>query len=290
MGAAVARRASLWPCVVVLVGVAGCVSYLHPIDRPRPDCLEPCLAVPKCARDHVYVFFVHGMDPCNYANLSGLVEYVQTLGFHKTYYGQLYHQIHFDHEIRRVLEKDPEARIVLVGYSFGANVVRNLAQSAARQGIAIDLLFYVGGNTLRNTPEDQPDNAIEIVHVLSSGWDWMGEPIDRAENINIPEVYHFGTVTHPETCRALARHLAELAANIPIEDKPEAPIAPLDDAPMPPPIMTHTAQKPSETPASSGDWGFLEPSSRLQMPAPLQRPADARTRSGVRVTPDWMKH
>lgn len=290
MGVSVARRAGVWLGVFLLGGTSGCLSYLHPIDRPRPECLEPCLAVPQCSRDHVYVFFVHGMDPFNYANLSGLVEHVQQLGFYKTYYGQLYHSIHFDHEIRRVFQKDPEARIVLVGYSFGANVVRNLAQSCARDGIPIDLLFYVGGNTLRNTPEDQPENCVEIVHILSSGWDWMGEPMDRAENINIPEVYHFGSITHPETCRALARHLAQVAANIPIQEKAETPIAPLSDAPTPPPVMLHTADKPHELSEPTADWGFLEPTSRLKMPAPQDKPVDARTPNGVRVIPDWMKH
>jgi hypothetical protein len=261
----------------VLVTAPGCISYLHPIEKPKPEYVEACQSVPYCSREHVYVFFVHGMDPCNYANLSGLRDYVQALGFPKTYYGQLYHKWSFDKEIRKVREHDPEARFVLVGYSFGANMVRDIAQAAAKDGIGIDLLFYIGGNTLRNKPEDQPENAIRIVHILSQGWDWMGEPLDRAENINIAKVYHFGSPTDPQTCRALARNLAEVAAAIPVPDKPEAPIRPLEEqAPTPRKLIQHTAQKPSEPLTSAEEWNFLQPVSRLKMPPALKDSSDKK--------------
>jgi hypothetical protein len=256
----------------VLTVAPGCVSYLHPVDRPRPQEMETCMSIPRCSRDHIYVFIVHGMDPFNYANLSGLRDYVQALGFPKTYYGQLYHKWTFESDIRKVRQEDPEARIVLVGYSFGANVVRDLAKSAQKDGIDIDLLFYIGGNTLRNTPEDQPDNAVRIVHILSSGWDWMGEPIDRAENINIPEVYHFGTPTNPKTLRALARRLAEVASAMPMVETPEKPLSTLHQDEPTPTTMGHVAQKPVERETIGTEWNFLEPISRLHMPRQLPEP------------------
>jgi hypothetical protein len=139
------------------------------------------------------------------------------------------------------------------------------------------LLFYIGGNTLRNKPDDQPENAARIVHILSSGWDWMGEPMEKAQNINIPEVYHFGGPTHPDTLRALAQNLADVAAGVPVADLKEKPMTSLnEDAPMPRPSMNHTAQKPADPAPLSPEWEFLRPVSRLHMPAPLKKPAEPK--------------
>src|SRR4029079_19289987 len=79
--------------------LSGCVCYLHPVAKQTPEVLAPCQSVTLAAKDHVYVFLIHGMDPLNYANLSGLRDYIQGLGFHKTYYGQLSHTPHFTREI-----------------------------------------------------------------------------------------------------------------------------------------------------------------------------------------------
>ena len=160
--------------LAALSGAPGCLSYLHPVDPPPPELAGLCRSVPKSSRDHVYVFLVHGMDPLNYANLSGVRDYVQSLGFNKTYYGQLYDTIQFDKQIHRIRNQDPEAHFVLIGFSFGANMVRDLAQWAKDDGISIDLLVYLGGNTLENTPEDKPANVKQIVNILASGCIWNG--------------------------------------------------------------------------------------------------------------------
>src|SRR5688572_23010381 len=83
----------------LLGSFGGCMCYLHPVDKPKPSHFEPCREIPKCARDHVYIFMIHGLDPFNYANLNGVRDYIQCLGFHKTYYGQLYHICSFEEEM-----------------------------------------------------------------------------------------------------------------------------------------------------------------------------------------------
>src|SRR5262245_39238385 len=112
--------------IVVSLGNGGCLG-IHSIPPLAPDVHVSCKAFPTCCRDHVHVFFIHGMDPFDWANLTGLRDHVQALGFHKTYYGQMYHTRKFEKEIRRIHEEDPNARFVLVGFSFGANMVRYLA-------------------------------------------------------------------------------------------------------------------------------------------------------------------
>src|SRR5262245_17456352 len=113
-----------------LAATSGCLSFVHPIDPACPELAEPCRMLPKCARDHVHILFVHGMDPADCANLTGVRDYVQSLGFQKTYYGQLYHTNQFKTLVRDIHQKDCDARFVLVGFSFGANMVRTIAQAA----------------------------------------------------------------------------------------------------------------------------------------------------------------
>src|SRR5262249_60003608 len=128
-----------------------------------------CREAPKCARDHVYIFMINGLDPVDYSNMTGVRHYLNELGFQKTYYGQLYHTPYFDNEVRKIHQADPDAHFVLIGFSFGANMVRSIAQGVKREGIQIDLLVYCGGNTLKNCDNDQPDNARRILNILATG-------------------------------------------------------------------------------------------------------------------------
>ncbi len=130
---------------------------------------------------------------------------------------------------------------MLVGFSFGANAVRYLANSVRDDHIPIDLLVYFGGNTLNNEAYDQPDNAVRIVNVLASGAIWNGAWMDRAENIHETDVFHFGSPSHPYSIETLARELAVVAGHVEV----------VDDGPPPPPPAT-------------GQWDFLKPVAHLK--------------------------
>jgi hypothetical protein len=247
---------------VALLGGSGCLCYLHPVEALPMDVVEPCQSTPKCARDHVYIFLVHGMDPLDYANITGLRDYIHDLGFQKTYYGQLYHTPHFDTVIHQIAQEDPEARFVLIGFSFGANMVRDLANSMNKDGISVDLLVYLGGNTLHNNEYDQPPNAKRILNILATGCIWHGDTMDRAENTQIKGRWHFGSPTHPVTLEKLAHELAVVAASVPVAAP--GPVGP-EVAPQPPPLQAS---------GQRGEWDFLKPVSRIRYPAPA--PAEAR--------------
>src|SRR5947209_15827084 len=122
----------------------------------------------------------------------------------------------FEKEMCRIHEEDPNCRFVLVGFSFGANMVRYLANSARDDGIPIDLLVYFGGNTLKNEAYDQPENAARVVNILASGAVWNGAWMDRAENIHETDVYHFGSPSHPYSVELLTRELGEVASPVPV--------------------------------------------------------------------------
>jgi hypothetical protein len=200
------------------------------------------------------------MDPLDFADLEGLRDYIQTLGFGQTHYGQLYHTGYFRKEIHRIHEADPDARFVLIGFSFGANMVRDLTLDAQENGIPVALLFYLGGNTLKNIPRDQPENAERVVNILASGCIWNGAWMDRAENYHERGVWHFGSPTHPNTIAALTRHLAEIGASITYEPKPE-PVATAmyQDEPTPRAVAAVASDDGAE-------WDFLKPVAALRMP------------------------
>ncbi len=257
-----------WLLALGISTSAGCVGFLHPV-APLPRGLAAsCHDLPHCCRDHVYIFLINGLDPGNYCNLSGVCDYLHTLGFNKTYYGQLYHGAYFEKELRRLHEADVEARFVLIGFSYGANVARSIAQDVKDEGIHIDLLVYLGGNTLTNTPRDKPENVGQIVNVLATGWIWNGDTIDGAENVNLPNVWHFGSPTHPQTLEILARDLVEVASQVPVPRRDAGPIPWTTDESAPPP---RPVQPPSAGPR--GEWDFLKPAEQLQMPKIVDSPA-----------------
>jgi len=255
------RLPGLVLAAAALAGMSGCMSFLHPIDPVAPEQYTAFKSVPSPSRGHVYIFMVHGLDPLDYANLAGVRDYLHALGFHKIYLGQLYHTLYFDGEILRLHKEDPQAHFVLIGFSFGANMVRYLANSAKNEGIPIDLLFYLGGNTLHNEPADQPDNALKVVNILASGCIWNGVTMDRAENISVPDVYHFGSPSHPGTLEVLRRELAVVAervSKLPLPSLAPPLLTPLPEPPLPPQTGSH------------GEWDFLKPVSHLN--AKVQNP------------------
>lgn len=192
--------------------------YLHPIASPQPELASLSLAQPADCREHVHVFFVNGLDPLNKDNFRGLCDYVQQLGFTKTYHKQLYEAGQLTSTIRHIRETDPAARFVLVGFSFGTNAVQAVTNDLAGEGVSIDLLVYLGGDTLTNDPEACPANARRVVNItargcvwLAGGLVWDGVDLDGAVNLRL-DAGHADVPSHPQTLELLARQLADVAA------------------------------------------------------------------------------
>jgi hypothetical protein len=268
-------RRRLGICLLAALCLAtgqGCLGFVHSLDFPPQEQVAQGEMVPAPSRNHVHIFLIHGMDPLDLANLNGLTEYVQQLGYIKTHYGQVYHFWEFKKEMRRIHQQDPQARFVLIGFSFGANTVRELANAVRDDGILIDLLVYLGGNTLENTPQTQPDHVIHVVNILAAGCIWNGTQMDRADNIHYTNVWHFGSPTHPRTRELLARELAVVAGRVPyVEKVPPLPPEVEDEVPMPRRVSPEQVRRmASELPQ---EWTFLNSRSAAgeAAPPPLAR-------------------
>jgi hypothetical protein len=214
---------------LILAAGSGCLGFLHPVAPPAPELVAPCQALPKCCKDHVYVFFLNGCDLLNCGNLTGLRDFVQCLGFTKTYHGQLYHVWWFEKEICRLHREDPCAHFVLAGPGRGGSVLQDVARSALARGIWIDRVICLGGSP----PEESP--AVEG---------------------SLPPPLYLPGATDCGTPERLAQELMLVAATVPVEaPKPVAP--PREEAPTPHPMKVRNVAPPT-------GWDFLSPVSRLK--------------------------
>ncbi len=275
------RLSGLLLAALCLGTASGCLSFVHSLDAPPKEQLVPGDMIPAPARHHVHIFIIHGMDPLDLANLAGLTEYIQALGYPKTHYGQMYHLWGFTDELRRIHKEDPLARFVLIGFSFGANMVRDLANFIKDEDIPIDLIVYLGGNTLDNTVRTQPEHVLHIVNILATGCIWNGTTMDRADNLHYDDVWHFGSPTHAKTRALLSRELAVVAGRVPYIERLPAPTPPeLEEAPRPRP---YKANKVQQAPEVSADWDFLKSRGPYEEPKPAETAPPGRSITVRRV-------
>lgn len=223
-----------------LVNDYGTGTLLHPIQRPEsityPDCYyeRPC----RAAKEHVYIFGVNGLNPLCLGNFNGLLKYFREEGFCNTRFGQLYSSHWFNDEIRAIRQRDPEAKIVVIGFSLGSNYVKCMANRLEKDGTKIDLLVYLVGDFVFNTPSSYPSNVCRVLNVRAkglvlTGGDLLchGADIDGAYNYKM-SCRHILVPSRKETLELLMGELLRLAC---------VPCAPSEAIVLPPrPVATPT--------------------------------------------------
>lgn len=214
----------MWRTVlIVLMGLfsagaaaaGGLRSLVHPINAPPVEAAPRRLA--EADRDHVYVLLVNGLDPLRIGNLTGMGDYIRGLGFRHTFYGELWDSPRLAREIRRIRLQDADARIALIGYSFGTNAAHRMADALGRDGVRIDLLIYLAGDTLRNVSDMTPENVGRVINIRAWGMVFMagglirGTDLDRADNYYLRGVLHLAAPSQPFVLDLLSRELTALA-------------------------------------------------------------------------------
>ena len=194
-----------------LVTNYGLGNILHPLQEPA--CVPEC----ACPKDHIYVFAINGVNPLCQGNFNGFCNYLKKLGYCHTYFGQMYTCFGWADRIREVRRCDPEAKIVVVGFSAGASLAKMLVNNLARDCTRVDLLIYLVGDMLSNAPSTFPPNVCRVLNIrakgliLSGGDLFMnGADIDGARNCRI-ECRHILAPSRCETLTLVAEEMAALA-------------------------------------------------------------------------------
>jgi pimeloyl-ACP methyl ester carboxylesterase len=249
-------RLGLFGLALLMGAGTGCLQFCHPIDPLPPEELHDTFQVPVGCKNRVYVFLLQGVDPLDSANMSGLQEYLHSIGYIKTYFGQPFHAFYYEKAILAIHQREPNARFALVGFSYGAGLVRDLARDLGKKGVGVDLLVYVDGARL-NAPElTRPPNVAKVVNILAFDRS-EDSKIEGAENIRHENVWHYGTVAHPDTLRMLVRELAEIALRVPLTTY--LPAAPPADGVLPAPRPMPEMLPPPTPSARRGEWDYLRP-------------------------------
>lgn len=164
-------------------------------------------------QSHVYIFFIHGLDPCDHANLRGVEQTCRDLGYTNTTYLTLQQGSEAVSHVICTKAKDPQARIVIYGYSAGADVARRVANKLHdREGIDVDLLFYVSGIILIDTKSARPEYVGKIIHILDGGKIIPGMKLSGADNYRFTDIWHFDTPMDPRTLAILEEELHQQSA------------------------------------------------------------------------------
>ncbi len=198
------------------------LGFLNPLEMPRPEIERRSHALTQEQLQRTHLFVVNGLDPLYWSNLNGTVEYLRSIGFKNAHCVQLYEAGSFRGDIAEVRKKDPGGRIVLLGYSSGANGARALANQLAGDHVELDLLVYLGGDTIFNTPDSKPGNAKRILNIMGNGLVltgynlfFKGEEIDGASNHRV-NCRHIVLPARRQTVELLVTHLTELW----VDDRP----------------------------------------------------------------------
>lgn len=238
-----------------LVTHFGIGSLLHPVQEPAAVALPSwCQTQPyQCCKDHVYIFGVNGFNPLCLGNFNGMLSYLRKQGYQHTYFGQLYTSHWFASEIRKIRQTDPQAKIVLIGFSLGANYTQAIACDLNREGIQIDLLVYLVGDLMRDIPENKPANVQKIVNIRAKGLVFLGgdlffngEDMVGASNHTLT-CRHILAPSREETISIVAAELMALAC-VPVATA--APAVALPPVALPAGWAPKTIAPPPSAPAA----------------------------------------
>jgi hypothetical protein len=194
----------------------GLGTLFHPLQKP--EAIPSPGNVAGRHKDHVYIFAINGLDPMCLGTLNGLCSYLNEEGFASTHFSQVTSWGPFAQTIRQIRQADPNARIVVIGFSYGCNCARSLVKRLAEDGTRVDLLVYLAGDLIDNSKLSFPDNVARVLNIrargfILSGGDLIvnGADIDGARNRRL-DVRHFVAPSRKETLELLMSELLTLAS------------------------------------------------------------------------------
>ncbi len=184
-----------------------------------PSSKASCVACqPQESREHVYVVFVDSpADVGQWGELPELTDYFQECGIRHTYYFNPYVE-GIDGkklaEFVRQIRCDPEARVMLVGWSYGSMISLKAIQHLAETGTCVDTMVYLDSWSLRWAGgESQPNNVGKTVLIYRSH-------TNPPKGFTCPDTHSIDVFSHlslpmaPHTVDVLLTEAASLASSV----------------------------------------------------------------------------
>ncbi len=192
-------------------------TIVHPLPVNQLTLRQQTEAIPQAKKDRVHFFLLNGIDPAYAGNLNGVAAYFRSIGFKNTTCYQFPMTWKVRQQVESIRKSDPEARIILLGYSVGANCVRGIANHMQRENLHLDCLIYVAGDTIFNSAASKPANVGQIVNITGHGLIFYGrdlffkgDTIDGAINHRL-DARHMSIPQQRETMEAIGQQLVGLA-------------------------------------------------------------------------------
>ena len=193
-------------------------SAPEPIGVPVEVVPAPAPPPPAAARDRTYFLVVNGVDPLFVGKLNRYCDAIRCAGYKNVELYMLRNGWATERQICCIRQNDPGAKIVLVGYSIGGNLVRKVCNSLECQKVWVDMLVYIGCDYLTDSEKSRPRNAGRIVNInghgfIGTGGDLLfnGAEISGAANYRV-NARHFHLPKHPDTLCILLQSVAEMHA------------------------------------------------------------------------------
>jgi pimeloyl-ACP methyl ester carboxylesterase len=150
--------------------------------------------------------------PHIYGSLNGISDYIEELGLKRPRVATHYWRWCFQKEMRRIYQRDPEARFVLIGYSMGGGVVQEIARTMAAEGIPIALVVFIDAHGICSDLDHRPGNVVRTVNINSQSPILHGRVLADAENYQVNTFRHLAAPKNVECLETLARELIGVAS------------------------------------------------------------------------------
>lgn len=200
-------------------------------------------------RDHVHIFLLNGDDLLGLGHLEKLRDALNSAGYSKVYYGQIFHGASFEKEARQIRCLDPDARFVFIGYGLGAGTADGLAARLGTDGLPVDGLVGLAPLYLPMSPLEGSMPVLRRLMLYSHA---VTPPLwpENVEVISMSGVGQYSLPTHPGTVDLLVKLLHSSAIQVPEYASPNPSLLLLDEpAPLPSLPSAGDAPEPKSMPS-----------------------------------------
>ena len=212
--------------------VLGCRSYAtEPTNAIPPvatvsqasevDAQTRCQNLAQSEKDHTYIYVVNGLDPLFLGKLNGFCKSIRCVGYKNVELVSMRRCGRIEDKICCIRQNDPRAKIVIAGYSWGANRARAICNSLNNRSVPVDLLVYIGGDMVGDREYSRPPNAARILNLNGHGLVLLGrdmffngEDISGATNYRL-DVPHLGLPRRQETLDLFLAAVADTTEKAP---------------------------------------------------------------------------